>query len=205
MWFSEIGGLFRLSSLYSVGSHLPHRYLAAVPAMSLAPVAPFEFRISNSRLRHWLRRAKGGSGRNGVFRRSSLLSLFAPLARRSPRRRRLLNFSTHLLHFWRRHRAEEYPHRLFPPNYAHQFVHHAIRGDEDEENDLDGEEMRPDDFRQQLLIAGDKAARLAPEIDQAFQIVNDSRKQQVDNGLPGDVVDQRFVRKTIDHRQHVCD
>jgi hypothetical protein len=33
--------------------------------------------------------------------------------------------------------------------------------------------------------------------------VNDSRKQQVDNGLPGDVVDQRFVRKTIDERQHV--
>jgi hypothetical protein len=33
-------------------------------------------------------------------------------------------------------------------------------------NDLNGEEMRPDDFRQQLLIAGDKAARLPPEIDQ---------------------------------------
>ena len=66
---------------------------------------------------------------------------------------------------------------LFLPDHAHQFVHHAIRGDEDEENDLDGPEMRPDDFRQQLLIAGDKAARLAPEIDQAFQIVNDSRKQ----------------------------
>jgi hypothetical protein len=29
--------------------------------------------------------------------------------------------------------------------------------------------MRPDDFREQLLIAGDKAARLPPEIDQAFQ------------------------------------
>ena len=46
------------------------------------------------------------------------------------------------------------------PDHAHRFAHHAIRGDEDEENDLDGAEMRPDDFRQQLLIAGDKAARL---------------------------------------------
>jgi hypothetical protein len=27
--------------LYLVDSHLPHRYLAAFPAMSLAPVAPF--------------------------------------------------------------------------------------------------------------------------------------------------------------------
>src|SRR5438067_1096131 len=81
--------------------------------------------------------------------------------------------------------------------------HLEIHGDEDEENDLDSPEMRPDDFREQLLIAGDKAARLAPEIEQAFQIVNDSRNQQIDNGLPSYVVDQRFVRKTIDQRQHV--
>src|SRR5437867_3840222 len=66
-------------------------------------------------------------------------------------------------------------------------------------------EMRPDDFREQLFIAGDKAARLPPEIDQAFQVMNDCRKQQIDNGLPSYVVDQRFVRKTIDQRQHVRD
>ena len=41
----------------------------------------------------------------------------------------------------------------------------AIHGDEDEKKDLNGEEMWPDDYREQLLVAGDKAARLPPEID----------------------------------------
>src|SRR5438876_11909621 len=95
---------------------------------------------------------------NEAFRGSSLLSLFAPV-----------KSGCHLLDFRGRHRAEEYPHRLFSPDHAHQLVYHAIHGNKDEENDLDGPEMRPDDFGQQLLIAGNKAARLAPEIDQAFQ------------------------------------
>ena len=42
----------------------------------------------------------------------------------------------------RRHRAEEYPQHFFLPNYAHQFVHRAIHGNKDEQNDLDGPEMR---------------------------------------------------------------
>ena len=48
-----------------------------------------------------------------------------------------------------------------------------------------------------------KPPGLPPEIDQAFQIVNERGHQPVDKGLPGDVVDQRFVRKTVDQRQHV--
>ena len=55
------------------------------------------------------------------------------------------------LHFRRRHRSEEYPQHLFPAHHAHQLVHRAIHGNKDEQNDLDGPEMRPDDFRQQLL------------------------------------------------------
>ena len=54
---------------------------------------------------------------------------------------------------------------LFPADDPDQFMHRAIHGDEDEQKDLNGEEMRPDDYREQLLIAGDKAARLPPEID----------------------------------------
>ena len=84
-------------------------------------------------------------------------------------------------------------------------MHRAIHGNEDEQNNLDGPEVRPNDFRQQLLIAGDKAAGLPPKIDQPFQVVNYGGNQQVDNGFPGDVVDERFVRKAIDHRQHVRD
>src|SRR5206468_2308577 len=117
-------------------------------------------------------------------------SLFAPVK----------SLGCHLLDFRGGHRTEEYPHGLFPADYPDQFMHRAIHADEDEKKDLNGEEMRPDDYREQLLIAGDKAARLPPEIDEAFQIVNDSRYQQVDNGLPGYVVDQRFVREAIDHR-----
>src|SRR5438477_6350976 len=107
--------------------------------------------------------------------------------------------------FRRRHRTEEYPQGLFPPNHAHQFVRHAIRSDEDEENDLNGPEMRPDDFRQQLLIACDKAASLPPEIDKALHVVNQRGHQPVDHGLPADIVDQRFMGKAIDHWQHVRD
>lgn len=47
--------------------------------------------------------------------------------------------------FRRRHRAEEHPKHLFPSHHAHQFVHRAIHGNEDEQNDLDGPEVRPDD------------------------------------------------------------
>src|SRR6266536_5737952 len=71
-------------------------------------------------------------------------------------------------YFRGRHRSKEYSQHLFLPNHAHQFVHRAVHGNEDEENDLDSPEMRPDDFREQLLIAGDKAARLAPEIDKTL-------------------------------------
>jgi len=76
-----------------------------------------------------------------------------------------LEFQSGPLDFRRRHGAEEYPQSLFLADHADQFMHRAIHGDEDEKNDLNGEEMRPDDFREQLLIAGDKAARLPPEID----------------------------------------
>ena len=63
--------------------------------------------------------------------------------------------------------------------------------------------MRPDDFGEQLLITGHKAARLTPEIDEAFQIVNDCRNQQIDYGFPGDVVDEWLIWKPIDQRKHV--
>src|SRR2546421_10675719 len=49
-------------------------------------------------------------------------------------------------YFRGRHRAEEYPQHLFLPNHADQFVHRAIHGNKDEQNDLDSPEMRPDDF-----------------------------------------------------------
>jgi len=38
---TRAAAVFKIQRLYSVDSHLPHRYLAAFPAMSLAPVAPF--------------------------------------------------------------------------------------------------------------------------------------------------------------------
>src|SRR6266516_4567823 len=107
--------------------------------------------------------------------------------------------------FRRRHRAEEYPQHLFFPDRAHQFVYRAVHNNQHEQNDLDSPEMRPHDFRQQLLIARNKAASLPPEIDKALQIVNERGHQQVDQGLPRDVVDQRFVGKAIDHRQQVRD
>jgi hypothetical protein len=44
-------------------------------------------------------------------------------------------------------------------------MHRAIHGDEEEKNDLNGDKMRPDDYREQLLIASDKAARLPLEIN----------------------------------------
>src|SRR6266567_9387560 len=91
---------------------------------------------------------------------------------RNPRNPRLNLFCDKRSHFRRRHGSEEYPQSLFSADDADQFVHHAIRGDEDQEDDLDGPEMRPDDFREQLLIAGDKAARLAPEIVEAFEVMN---------------------------------
>src|SRR5207253_5292288 len=90
----------------------------------------------------------------------------------------------------RGHWAEEYPQHLFLPNHAHQFVHRAVHNNQYEQDDLDSPEMRPDDFREQLLIAGDKAARLPPEIDKALQIVNERGRQQVDQGFPGHIVDQ---------------
>ena len=52
--------------------------------------------------------------------------------------------------------AEEYPHHLFPADYPDQFVHRAIHGDEYEQKDLDGEEMRPDDYREQLSLPATK-------------------------------------------------
>src|SRR6266436_9129814 len=64
-----------------------------------------------------------------------------------------------------RHRAEEYPQHLFLPNHAHQFVHRAVRDNQYEQNDLDGPEMRPHDFPQQLFVAGHKTAGLSPKID----------------------------------------
>ena len=51
------------------------------------------------------------------------------------------------LHFRCRYPTEENPLRLFLADQAHQFVHGAIHGNEDEQNDLDGPEMRPDNFR----------------------------------------------------------
>src|SRR5437899_8221985 len=76
-------------------------------------------------------------------------------------------------YFRGRHRAEEYPQHLFPPDHAHQFVHRAVHGNHHEQNDLDSPEMRPHDFRQQLLIARDKTVSLPPEIDKTLQIVNE--------------------------------
>src|SRR5437667_8192488 len=84
----------------------------------------------------------------------------------------------------RGHRAEEYPQHLFLPNHAHQFVHRAVHNNQYEQDDLDSPEMWPDDFRQQLFVARDKAAGLPPEIDQAFQVVNERGHQQIDRGLP---------------------
>src|SRR2546421_6872295 len=89
----------------------------------------------------------------------------------------------------RGHWAEEYPQHLFLPNHAHQFVHRAVHDNQHKQNDLDSPEMRPDDFREQLLIAGDKAAGLTPEIDKTLHIVNECSHQPVDHGLPGYVVD----------------
>src|SRR5437667_256668 len=51
-------------------------------------------------------------------------------------------------YFRGRHRAEEYPQHLFPPDHAHQFVHRAVHGNHHEQNDLDSPEMRPPDFLQ---------------------------------------------------------
>src|SRR6266480_4951397 len=92
---------------------------------------------------------------------------------RNPRNPRLNLFCDKRSHFRRGHWAEEYPQSLFSADDADQFVHHAIRGDEDQEDDLDGPEMRPDDFRQQLLIAGHKPASLPPELDKALYVVNE--------------------------------
>src|SRR5258707_12984578 len=76
-----------------------------------------------------------------------------------------------------RHRAEEYPQHLFPPNNGHQFVHRAVHDNQHEQNDLDGPEMRPHDFLQQLFVAGHKTAGLSPEIDKTLQIVNERGHQ----------------------------
>src|SRR5438874_13760383 len=76
-------------------------------------------------------------------------------------------------YFRGRHRAEEYPQHLFLPNHADQFVHRAIHGNKDEQNDLDSPEMRPDDFRKALLVARDKAAGLPPKIDKPLQIAHE--------------------------------
>jgi transposase len=80
---------------------------------------------------------------------------------------------------WRRsflrdgHRSEEYPHHLFLPNHAHQFVERAVHENQHQQNDLDGQELRPHDFREQLLVAGDEAAGMSPEIDKTLQVVDD--------------------------------
>ena len=52
-------------------------------------------------------------------------------------------------------------------------------------------------------MAGQGVDGLAPEVEEAFQIMNERGDQQVDHGLPGDVVDQRFVGEAIDKREHV--
>src|SRR6478736_5042097 len=86
------------------------------------------------------------------------------------------------LHLRRWHWSEEYPQGLFPADYPDQFMDCAIHGDEDEQNDLDGPEMRPDDFRQQLFVAVGKAASLPPKLDQTFNVMDGHRNQPVDNG-----------------------
>src|SRR5437867_10229739 len=101
-------------------------------------------------------------------------------------------------YFRRGHRSEEYPQHLFSPNHAHQFVHRAIHNNQHEQDDLDSPEMWPHDFRQQLFVAGHKAASLPPEIDKTLQLVNERGHQQVDQGLPANVVDQWFMGKAID-------
>jgi hypothetical protein len=111
----------------------------------------------------------------------------------------------HFLHHGQWHWSEENPPYFFLPDHEHQFVHGAVDDDQDEQEDLDGPEMRPNDLCQQFLVAGHKAVGFPREIDEMFQIMEHDRHQEINCRLPGDIVDERFSGKAIDDRQHVGD
>src|SRR5439155_19265414 len=79
---------FRSSTLYSVDSRFLHRYLPALPAMSLTPVAPF--RVPRSKLISYLLRSSRESRGNGGDQTVPSIGFLAqPLA---PCRRELVKF-----------------------------------------------------------------------------------------------------------------
>src|SRR5882672_9798759 len=102
-------------------------------------------------------------------------------------------------------RPEEHFAHLVRSDLANDFTHGAIHQNQYDQKDLDGPEMRPHDFREQLLVSCDETAGFPPEVDEALQIVEQHGDQHVDRGLPGDVVRKRLVGIAIDERQQVRD
>jgi hypothetical protein len=47
------------------------------------------------------------------------------------------------------------------------------------------------------LLPATRPPGLSPEIDKTLQIVNERGHERVDQGFPGDVVDQWFIGKAI--------
>src|SRR5262245_60627297 len=66
--------------------------------------------------------------------------------------------------------SEEHFEGLVLPDHAHELVDRDVHQNQDGQDDLDGQKVRPYDPGTQLLVAGDEAAGLPPEVDELFQI-----------------------------------
>ena len=98
----------------------------------------------------------------------------------------------------RRRVAEQHTQNSVPAQGADEFAKRAIGKEEHEQPKLDRPEVGPHNFVKKAAVRRRELAGEAPEMDEMLGVTDGERREEVDGGLPHDVVHQRLVGEAVD-------
>src|SRR5262245_49630455 len=84
----------------------------------------------------------------------------------------------------RRGSAEENRHDPLAADHAHELTHRTIDEDQDDEPELHGPEVRPDDLTLQMRVRFPQRTHAPPQREKMLEVVDEHRGADVDHGLP---------------------
>src|SRR5262245_35143831 len=101
----------------------------------------------------------------------------------------------------RRGGTEEDLHDLVAADHAHELTQRTVDEDQDDEPELHGPEVRPDDLTPEMLVGRTKLSHAPPQRKKMLEVVDEHRGADIDRRLPQHVVHERFFGKAIDERK----
>ena len=98
---------------------------------------------------------------------------------------------------------EDHVDDLLAAEGANQLAEGAVAEEQDDEPELDGPEVRPDDLVHQLTVRHAHIPRAPPKRHEVLEVVDEEGTGDIDHRLPHHVVDQRFVWEAIDEGERI--